>query len=755
MITTLKRIVDEFNRQSMLETGLHKVAELVKQIMSTECCSVYLADDESQQFLLIASDGLAETAIGSFAIQYNQGLVGLVGHKEEPVNVANAQQHPHFLVTPQVLEESFHSFLGAPIIHQRKVLGVISVQQSSKQFYDDESVAFLVTLAAQLGAAIAHAEARDAINRIEQQNIRPRALKGIAGSAGVAIGSAFLMQPSVDFTAVVPRRTHHTGRETLRFKQAISLTKAEFSSISEKIRQLLPNETSAMFDIYHHMLNDNLLGEKVNQQIHNGWSAETALKNVVEDICSEFELIEDAYIRERVTDIRDIGQRILTHLMQKKFQTRTLPDELILITEEVTASMLAELPREKLKGVCSIKGSNNSHAAILAKALGIPAVLGLNDLPLNNLDGKATILDGYSGQVFFNPDRVLEKEYRALQAKEQALDKLVTSIATDSPVTRDGTAISLNINTGLAIDFEVAHGIHADGIGLYRTEIPFMIRSCFPSEHEQMQLYARALDAYPSKPVCMRTLDVGGDKPLPYFPIKEDNPFLGWRGIRLVLDHPEILLVQIRAMLKANINRGNLQILLPMITSIDEVHECLRLIHQAHSELTEESGCFVPMPKVGVMLEVPAVIYQIGRLAQLVDFCSIGTNDLTQYLLAVDRNNARVASLYDCYHPGILDALQHIADQCQAHNMPVSICGEMAAEPIGILLLVAMGYRNFSMSAQSLLKTKWILRHISIEQSAVLLKQVQDANCPKQTRQLAEQFMLDNDLIDFVRAVNS
>ncbi|MER2494128.1 phosphoenolpyruvate--protein phosphotransferase [Catenovulum sediminis] len=754
MLTTLKRIVDEVNRQPVLEKALESVAKLAKDAMHTECCSIYLADEENKHYLLMATDGLSQSAVGSVAIGFDEGLVGLVGKKEEPVNIANARTHPRFLVTPQVLEESYNSFLGAPIIHQRHVVGVISVQHSRHQVFDDSQVAFLVTLAAQLGSAIAHAEAREALDRTESPALksRARALRGVAGSNGIALGKAYVIQPQISFASIVPRRTHNIGREIVRFKQAVKKTQQELKVLSGKMTLILPSDTSAIFDVYNHMLNDDLLGEKVQNQIHNGWNAATALKIVIEDLCSELGQMEDSYIRERITDIRDIGQRVLTNLIKKEMLSRPIPDNLILVAEEVTASMLAEIPREKLNGICSVRGSNNSHAAILARALGIPAVMGLEDLPLTNLDGRDTILDGYSGQVFFNPDAVITKEYKVLLVEEKELDALVQSIATESACTRDGTRVSLNINTGLAADFEVVRGIDADGIGLYRTEIPFMVRNCFPSEQEQCELYEKALDAYPGKPVNMRTLDVGGDKPLPYFPIKEDNPFLGWRGIRMTLDHPEILLVQVRAMLKANIGRGNLQILLPMVTSVQEVEECLRLINQAYAELCEEYQCEVPKPKIGAMLEVPAAIYQIGLLSRLVDYFSVGTNDLTQYLLAVDRNNARVASLYDYYHPGVIEALHYIAKQCKKYNVPVSVCGEMAGEPIGLLLLVSMGYRNFSMSAQNLLKAKWVLKHISLEEVESLLQQTSQVACPQQIKNLVAQKLDELGLGGFIRA---
>ena len=754
MLTTLKRIVDEVNRQPVLEKALERVAQLAKQAMQTECCSIYLADNDHRHYLLMATDGLAPNSVGSVAIGFDEGLVGLVGEKEEPVNVANARFHPRFLITPQVKEDAYNSFLGAPIIHQRQVVGVISVQHSTQSYFDESKVAFLSTLAAQLGSAIAHAEAREALDRAENPALKSRArsLKGVAGSSGIALGHAYVIQPHISFSDVVPRRTHNVGREIVRFKQAVKKTQQELKILSGKMSSILPSDTSAIFDVYHYMLNDDTLGDRVQEQIHSGWNAATSLKIVIEELCSEFGQMEDSYIRERVTDIRDIGQRVLTNIIKKELAHRPIPEQVILVAEEVTASMLAEIPREKLYGICSVRGSNNSHAAILARALGVPAILGLEDLPLTHLDGRATIIDGYSGQVFFNPDAVISKEYQVLMVEEQELDDLVQSIADKPAETLDGTAVSLAINTGLAADFEVVRGIDADGIGLYRTEIPFMVRNCFPSESEQCALYQKALDAYPGKPINMRTLDVGGDKPLPYFPIKEDNPFLGWRGIRMTLDHPEILLVQVRAMLKANIGRGNLQILLPMITSVQEVDECLRLIKQAHSELEEELQQSLAKPKVGVMLEVPAAIYQIGLLSEKVDFFSVGSNDLTQYLLAVDRNNARVASLYTYYHPGVLEALKFIAAQCQKFNTPVSVCGEMAGEPVGLLILMSLGYRQFSMSAQNLLKAKWILRHISLADIQDLQHKIAMLTDPQEIKLVVSEKLDQLGLGGFIRA---
>jgi len=358
--------------------------------------------------------------------------------------------------------------------------------------------------------------------------------------------------------------------------------------------------------------------------------------------------------------------------------------------------MLAEVPHAKLAGVVSVRGSRTSHVAILARALGVPAVMGVSELPVGRLDDAELIIDGYAGRVYIEP---LPSE------------------------TLDGKHIPLYVNTGLLSDLSPTTESGAEGVGLYRTEFPFMIRNRFPGEEEQRRIYRQVLEAFAPRPVVLRTLDVGGDKALPYFPIEEDNPFLGWRGIRITLDHPEIFLVQVRAMMRASEDLGNLNILLPMISDVAELHDSLALIHQAHDELLEE-GHMVPMPRVGVMIEVPSAVYQAGSLARRVDFLSIGTNDLTQYLLAVDRNNPRVADLYDSLHPAVIRAILQVVESARVHGKPVSVCGEMAGDPAAAILLVGMGIESLSMSVASLPRVKWVIRNLTRERANEILSNV-------------------------------
>ncbi|MDP2380509.1 MAG: phosphoenolpyruvate--protein phosphotransferase, partial [Pseudohongiella sp.] len=379
--------------------------------------------------------------------------------------------------------------------------------------------------------------------------------------------------------------------------------------------------------------------------------------------------------------IKDLCSRVLFYLQETERATpREYPAHTILIGEELAPSMLMEVPREKLAGIISVMGSGNSHVAILARTMGIPTVMGAVDLPYHKLDGRSLIVDGYNGTVYSNPSDQLLARYREIIKEEEQLVRGLEVLIDLPAVTPDDHRVRLWVNTGLMTDVvrSLDHG--AEGIGLFRTEVPFLLSERFPSEDEQADIYREQLEAFAPKKVTMRTLDVGGDKSLPYFPIEEENPFLGWRGIRVTLDHPEIFIVQARAMLRASEGLDNLQIMLPMVSNLDEVHRATQIIKRALRELQDE-GLNVVMPPIGVMIELPAAVYLTRALCKIVDFVSVGSNDLTQYLLAVDRNNTRVADLYSSFHPAVLNALQQVVDGAHAEGKTVSICGEMAGDP--------------------------------------------------------------------------
>jgi len=764
MLTTLRRIVLEFNQETELQNALELLVTQVKDAMNTDCCSVYLADYHNQKFLLSATDGLAKSALGHTAIGFSEGVIGLVGQREEPLNIANVQSHPHFKHAPEVEEDDLNAFLGTPIIHQSKVLGIISVQQKRERNFDENEEAFLVTLAAQLASSIANAEARGMLASTKNHGKWIKHLVGIPGAPGLALNQAVICQPDADLSSISLTKSEDSESEKQRFYQAVLKTRADFQQMGEQLSQILTDNSLDIFEMYKQLLSSVSLADEIKNKIDSGWNAESALKQIIDVYVVQFEGLDDVYIRERASDIRDLGNRLLFNLQEQQRLEEQLPEQFILVAEEVTAAMLAQYQHQGLQAIVSLSGSNNSHAAILARALAIPAIMGIDPIPLSQLSQQTLIVDGYSGELFIAPDESLCSEYQHLINEETALTKKVREVVNLPTITKDGKAIELLLNAGLANGFQHSMQSGATGIGLYRTEIPFLERQSFPTEQEQTVIYKQVLEAFPRSQVTMRTLDVGGDKSLPYFPINEENPFLGWRGIRITLDHPEIFLVQIRAMIRASIGLNNLAIMLPMIASVVEVDDAINLINQAYYELKDElkekstsqlsvkMNKSIPRPKIGIMLEVPGVIFQLKELAQRVDFFSVGSNDLTQYLLAVDRNNARVANLYDAYHPAVLRALNIIAQESRKYLVPLSLCGELAGEPAGAILLLAMGYDHLSMNPHNIARIKWVIRHIDYQQAKLILSEVLMLSSAKQVRNYLNEQLEVLGLGGFVRA---
>lgn len=464
------------------------------------------------------------------------------------------------------------------------------------------------------------------------------------------------------------------------------------------------------------------------------------MKSVIEDYVNQFSQLNDLYLRERGSDLRALGQRLLFHLDDSLTATEQWPERFILVADELSANLLAEIPIEQLAGVIVRDGATHSHSAILIRAMGIPAIMGA-DIEPSLLHNRLLILDGYRGEIFIEPENIIAQEYRQIIEEEKVLSRLAEGTLQQQAELLDGETVSIQLNAGLSLKYEQKINQSVDGIGLYRTELPFMLQNAFPSEDEQKLLYQEMLQLFPDKPVVLRTLDIGADKQLPYMPINEENPCLGWRGMRIMLDQPEIFLIQLRAMLRANAQSNNLKILLPMVTSIDEVDEALKLIQRAKQEVELFLEQSISLPPIGVMLEVPSLVFLIPQLRQRIDFISIGTNDLTQYLLAVDRNNTHVAAIYDHLHPAVIRFLKLAIDECQKMQLPVSICGEMAGQPLGAMVLLALGYRNLSMSGRSVPRIKYLIRHLSAEVMAPLLSSILVAETSHQVKQLTTDYM--------------
>ena len=727
MLETIRRIIEEVNSAPNLAQALDLIVHRVKHVMDSQVCSVYLADHTSKQNVLMASDGLNQEAIGNVRLNFNEGLVGLISERAEPMNLDNAPSHPAYRFLPITQEEQFSAFLGAPIVHHRKVLGVIVVQQSESRLYDEDELTLLVTIAAQLAGAIAHADAVGEISGLHDnhQNYKDKPLKGLPGASGVAIGCSVVVYPPADLDAVPNRKTEDIDGELLAFNNAVEATKQELLKLKKRVAEL-PSEDQVLFDAYLLMLQSKTLIHKTIDRIKEGYWASTALRDTVLEHVKLFSSMDDDYLSERAQDIRDLGRRILMHIQSKKRGTQIYNDNTVLVSDEIAPGALMEVPEGKLVGVVSATGSGSSHVAILARALGVPAVMGVTDLPTNLLDGKNLVVDGYQGNVYIEPSARVKKEFSVIIQEEKELSNELRGLTGLPAETTDGFRIPLMVNSGLLSDLTASKSSGAEGIGLYRTEFPFMIRDRFPGEEEQTKIYQQILSSSAPNPVTLRTLDIGGDKNLTYFPIKEENPFLGWRGIRISLDHPDIFVTQLKAMLRASEGLDNLNILLPMITCISEINEALTLLQRARNELLEEGHVNLRVPRIGAMIEVPSAVYQSHLIAKRVDFISIGTNDLVQYLLAVDRNNPDVAELYDCLHPSVIHAVKTIVRNAEHHKIPVSICGEMAGDPAAVILLIGMGLDALSMSVIALPRIKWVIRNFSYEQATEILHEVEN-----------------------------
>jgi len=754
MLETLRRIIQEVNTAPDLEQALKIIVQRVRASVKVDVASVYLRDAERREFVLRATEGLRQDAVGKVRLRYGEGLVGMVCEREEPVNLEDAPGHPRYMFIAETGEDPYHGFLGVPIIQYGRVLGVLVVRQRKTRRFEDEEEAFLVTLAAQLAGAITHAGASgDITSALARSEAVSAALRGLPGSPGVAIGQAMVVYPPANLDAIPDRTAADPDAEEANFQVAVDAVRDDLRAYANRMSAVLPPEELALFDALLLMLGGDSLVAETIERIHAGNWAPGALRETVSQHVRVFESMEDSYLRERASDIRDLGRRILTHMQSGPPAGVEIYPRTVLVGEDISAAQLAEIPIENLAGIVCARGSSSSHVAILAQALSIPAVMGIKDMPVGRLEGQTIIADGYRGDVFINPTPLVREEFLLLQSQETELTEVLKKVAGQPSVTPDGIPVPLYLNIGLISGIGPEVHSDGDGVGLYRTEIPFLMQDRFPSEEEQLRIYRSALEAFAPRPVTLRTLDVGGDKMLPYFPVHEDNPFLGWRGIRISLDHPEIFLTQIRAMMRASINLNNLTIMLPMVSSVSELDIAMTLISQAHGELLED-GMPIVRPPIGIMVEVPSAVYQVAAMAQRVDFFSIGTNDLTQYLLAVDRNNSRVAALYQCLHPAVLCAIRQVVTDARRLGKPVSVCGEMAGDPAAVLALLGLMVNSLSMSASNLPRVKWVIRSFTQSEAIELLEQALTLEEPRAIREMYNSVLEQGGLGGLVRAGN-
>jgi phosphotransferase system, enzyme I, PtsP len=741
-LEALTRIVHEVDSATDLDSALSVIVHRTREVMAADVCTVYFTDHEQRRHVFAATDGLSPELVGHVQAGFGQGLVGRVADSSHPVNLARVPKELDREFLAQSGTGRYHAFLGVPVIHKRHVQGVLLVRQRKARRFDDADEAFLTTLAAQLGSAIALAKVNGEMCSLCRTDTGgSRRLDGQPGAPGFAVGKGIVVF-AADLKVVPDRIPDDPVAEDLRFRQALTSVREDIVRIAHDLEGTLSSADRALFDAYVLMLDSPEIMEAVVRRIHLGNWAPGALRQTIEAHAQRFELMSDTYLRERAMDIRELGTRLLLRLQGTSARLEDCPPDSILIGRRISAIDLGLVPPGHIRGIISAEGSSLSHAAIIARALGLPAVVGVADLPLSGLDGREIIVDGNNGKIYLRPEPALRQAFTALIEEDHALSESLASLRGLPARTLDGVEMALYTNTGLAAELSLATSNDSAGIGLFRSELPFMRYGRLPSEQEQIALYREVLVAVAPRPVNLRTLDAGGDKPLAYLNIAESNPALGWRGIRLTLDHPEIFLTQLRAALRADIGIGNLRLLLPMISDVGDVEQALLLLDQAQQQLVGE-GFAVTRPKIGAMIEVPAAIYQIEQLARHVDFLSVGTNDLSQYLLATDRNNPRVSRRLDPGHPALLHALQLIVQAAKAAGKAVTVCGEMANDPGCALILLGMGFDGLSISARAIPRVKWAIRSVSATQMKTLAGQALQFDRPEHVHRLLEQALRD------------
>ncbi|HTQ99763.1 MAG TPA: phosphoenolpyruvate--protein phosphotransferase [Candidatus Acidoferrum sp.] len=742
-------ILLEFNRLQKevaeLDTPsaqVRKIVDSVSEIIGTDVCTLYMKD-QHEDMVLMASHGLVET--GPVSIPSGRGLVGLIAQERHAINVAKASEHPNFFYVEGTAEERFQSFCGVPLVHYGKVIGVLVVQRADAVALPPESEAVLITLCSQLAHIVA-----DMPVTLQGAHINTY-VRGVSGSSGVGIGLGVLCDHG-DLLSVADEPCTDIDGAVADWHALLAKVQAEIAEEEAVLRAQLSNQESSIFHTYVSLLSDQALIQKVETEIRNGNWLPGALRKSIQYFADLFFAMDDPYLRARHEDIHHLGNKLYSSLQGNNTLAEKIANvpQVVLIGDQISVSDIAAVPTDKLVGIICFEGSSMSHTAVLANALAIPAVMGVGLLKsLRNRE--RFIVDGNSGQVVRYPNDRLCAEFQRLIDEEKQLQSKLFSLRDEPAVTPDGQSIRLLNNSGLLADLTPGLKYGAQGIGLYRTEIPFMVRQSFPSEQEQVEVYGQVFRAYLGKPVYMRTLDVGGDKQLPYFPITdEENPALGWRGIRFTIDNIQLMMTQVRAMLRAAGDASDLHILLPMISSAEELNSFNELLGEAIRQLQHE-GHAVRKPRVGVMVEVPAAISQLPFWSNRIDFVSIGSNDLTQYLLALDRNNSRVAARYDNLHPAVVHELNRVVAIAREYNLPLSLCGEMAADPLAVILLLGMGITTLSMSATKLPRIKYLIRKLPQRRAEIILQQCLQLDNSQDIRALLRSNLIKLDLGELIK----
>lgn len=725
---------------------LDKIVVLIAANVVAEVCSVYIlrADGVLE---LYATEGLNRDAVHKTSLKVGEGLVGLIAADARPLNLPNAQAHPAFAYRPETGEEAYNSFLGVPILRAGRTLGVLVVQNQSHRTYFEDEVEALQTTAMVIAEMVAAGELEAIVQQGTKLDLsRPMLFQGVALADGVGLGHVVLHEPRVIVTNLI---AEDSSAELERLERSINRLRLSLDDLLASGDFAQHGEHRDVLEAYRMFAHDRGWIRKIEEAINNGLTAEAAVEKVQSDTRARMMRQTDPYLRERLHDLDDLAHRLIRELMGRQHGPldESLPQDAIIVARNMGAAELLDYGRDRIRAVVLEEGGPTSHVTIVARALGIASVGLVENIVSLAESGDAIIVDGENGQVHLRPAADIENAYAEkvrFRARRQAQYRRLRN---KPSVTRDGVEMALQLNAGLLVDLPAVSESGASGVGLFRTELQFMVASSFPRMSEQKSYYEQVLDAAGGRPVTFRTLDIGGDKVLPYLrAIQEENPAMGWRAIRFGLDRPGILRTQIRALLHAAAGR-ELKIMFPMVSEVSEFHAAKEVVKRELAHLRRHNHPTPERLQLGVMIEVPSLLYQLDELFQAVDFASVGSNDLFQFFNAVDRGNTRVAARFDPMSVGFLRALRAISERARAYGTPVTLCGEIAGRPLEAMALAAIGYRGLSMSASALGPVKAMIRALDVGRlSARLLPRLDQESGLVDPRGFLSSFAEDNDI---------
>ena len=721
----LRRLRETMAEPVSAQSRLDRITVLIASNMVAEVCSVYVVRADAD-LELYATEGLNREAVHSTTMKAGEGLVGLIAASAEPLALSDAQTHPSFSYKPETGEEIYHSFLGVPVLRGGNVLGVLVVQNRARRSYSEEEVEALQTTAMLLAEMIATGELQAlAVTGPSLALTRAIALRGTPVADGVGLGHVVMHQPRVLVTQLI---AEDVNVELRRLDAAIEAMRNSIDDVIDGSAS--SGEQRDVLEAFRMFAYDRGWLRRLREAVNTGLTAEAAVERVQNDARAKLQRQTDPYLRERLHDLDDLADRLLHQLTGTSFVTAraALPDNAIVVARTMGPAALLEYDRARLRGLILEEGGASSHVAIVARALGIPCVGDCANITDLVGDGDAIIVDGGSGEVQVRPGADIETAYGE-KARLRARRREQYHKLRDVPaISRDGVEVGLHMNAGLLIDVPHVVESGALSIGLFRTEIQFMLAPHFPRIGEQYAFYKAVLDGLPDRPVTFRTLDIGSDKVLPYMKkVEEENPALGWRAIRIGLDRPGMLRPQLRAMLRASAGR-HLRIMFPMIATVDEFDACKALVEAEMAHLRRHKHVLPDRLELGVMIEVPSMLWQLDEICARADFLSVGSNDLVQYIYAADRDNKRVSSRFDALSSPILRALQRIVDIAAKTATPVSLCGEMGGKTLDALALIAIGYRALSMSPASIGPVKAMILALDVGAAVAFVTQALDAD---------------------------